>query len=145
MTVPLRTFADPSSVGLLHHAVFSIGWLADALPLWLTILGVVGMPAVTLLGLIWSFFHSARKLEATRTEIGGLVATQTLQNNGKMDLLIKLATESGHAAGVLEERDRQTADALVLKRQIAANDALRAQGAADLLKAQGTPPAVTPP
>jgi hypothetical protein len=129
-------------LGLLASRIVAATIVADsALPQWIMILGILGMPIVGLLGILFTFFHLGAKVDHVKHEVGGKVDILEIKINSKMDRLLNLTEIASHAAGLLEGRAQVIAETNTIAAQHMLDEALRAQGADALRAAQQTPSA----
>ena len=112
--------------------------VADAaLPEWVTIVGVLGMPALGLLGIVITFLHVGK----SKQEVTDKVSSLEIKFDGKMDALIELTRVNAFASGEKAGRSEAATTTQAASDRALLDEGLRAQGAAALLAAQQTPPA----
>ncbi len=100
------------------------------MPEWVLIVAAIGSPIVALVGIVLGQLHIGSRVQAVKVEI-----------NSRMDKLLEITAKSARAEGVIEGKATAEADAKVMRDRVTLDAGLRAEGAEDLLKAQGTPPA----
>jgi hypothetical protein len=118
------------------------------LPLWVTIVGVIGMPFATLAGVIFTFMRLNHKVENVEGAVGTKVDNLEIKINSKMDKLLELTEiaaiakgdKAGYERGMQDSKDQTQLDTT----QHQVREGLRAEGAAQLLKEQQTPAAIHP-
>ena len=113
-----------------------------ALPEWLTIVSMVGMPAVSLLGIIFTLLHVESRIHHSEHVVQGHVDRLESTVNGKMTELLRLNREAYLLEGEIRGRQLQIADMSDHTIQVEHDLLMQKKGAANLLVAQATPPAV---
>jgi len=131
-------------VGAVGVAVAASSLESTPVPLWVTIIGYIAVPTVTLIGILLTYLHQNQKIDDSRRELGTKLDVQKIEIDGKMEQLLELTRTSAHAAGLLEGLAAGVHTAELLKAAQANDIALRAEGAADLLKTQAKRPTVAP-
>lgn len=117
-----------------------------SLPQWITIVSMVGMPAVSLIGIVFTLLHVENRIHHTEAAVDAHVDRLESTINGKMTKLLELNRQAylleGEMVGRRLQAEEMLAGAAADRNQKTHDRAMRQEGAEDLLVKQATPPAV---
>ncbi len=137
--------AAVSVVAVVARALSITNVPIETIPIWVNIIGMIGMPFVSLVGIIFTIFHVGARVRHSEANITSKVTNMEHTFNGKMDQLLKLTRDAALAEGEMRGRRNQVSELHDAEDQELHDRRMRETGAAELLKAQQTPPAVSGP